>query len=177
MSVLAISREKAPLLGVQFDVVKLIEVEPALQSAAESAITAVWRRHMNEPTSVNLSFASAVILQLPNGTTEPVEALYQGDTDTIMIALGTLREHYPEAPLEVVTSLYAAHEARHKVHYAIGDIPPDRNEGTTSDAYLASRHEVEAWESAMDAFSDIYPYTLIDLSLGSRTYTNRKLIY
>lgn len=158
---------------IQFNVVKLVEVDPVIQGLAETAIAAVWRQHMSEPTSVSLTFADEIQLQMPDGGSEPVNSLYQCDTDTINIAIGTLRERHPEASLGSLVVLHAGHEARHKVQVAMGDIPPDSNQGMQDGSYVDGRHEIEAWESSIDAFSAVYPNQTISFSVGSRLYSTQ----
>lgn len=159
--------------GVQFNVAKLVEVDPAIQTLAELAITAVWQHHVTEPTAVNLTFANRIVLEMPDGGTELVNSLYQGDTDTINIALGTLQERHPDTSLGIMTVLHAGHEARRKVQAAISDAPPDSNQGIVDGTYTDSRHEVEAWESAVQAFSAVYPGELVSFPVGSQIYSNQ----
>lgn len=160
---------------IQFNVVKLVEVDSVTQGLAETAITAVWRLHMSGPATVNLRFADRISLELPDGSKESVNALYQRHTDTINIALGTLQERYPKSPLGAMVVLHAGHEARHKVQVAMGDIPPDADRAILGGTYMDGRHEIEAWESAVDAFSAVYPGQTVSFPVGSRIYSNQSV--
>jgi hypothetical protein len=161
-----------PLPLVQFNISRLVEVAPVVETATQAAVTAVWKRHIDEPTSVNLIFAETIRLGLPNGGSTLVNAEYDKGTDTIVIALGTLQERHPELPLEAAAVLHAGHETRHKVQTLLGDAPSDSNHLMLEGAYTDSRHEVEAWQSAVEAYSDVYPGKWISFAVGQHTYSN-----
>lgn len=160
---------------VRFNLSKLIEVAPRVEAATRAAVIAVWMRHVNEPTSVNLTFADTITYYLPDGTSKLVDGLYQKDTDTISIALGSLQRHHPELSLEMASVLQAGHEARHKVQAFLGNDPPDFSHYMTGEDYSNSPHEVEGWQSAVEAMTDIYPGVSVNFTIGQHTYSNRPM--
>lgn len=159
---------------VEFNVRKLIEVDPEIQDLAQRAISAVWQLHMQEPTTANLRFCKEIELRIPGGGTESVNALYQTETNTINLAMETLKQRHPELPFGNIVVMHAGHEARHMVQVAIGDTPPDSNQSMSEGTYWDSRHEVEAAESSLEALSAIYPDQWFNFQLGSRVYTNKR---
>jgi len=169
----ASSGEYSTPADIKINVLRLIEVDPVVQADTEAAIAAVWQRHMNVPASVNLTFAHSIVLKMLDGSVTAVNSFYQWGTDTIMIALGTLQERHRSEPLEHMAVLHAGHEARHKVQVALDNTPPDANAVIAYDRYTDSQHEVEAWESAIQAFSHVYPEQPVNFQVGSRVYSNQ----
>ncbi|HSX32521.1 MAG TPA: hypothetical protein VLF43_04605 [Candidatus Saccharimonadales bacterium] len=137
--------------------VRLIEVDPAVEAATKAAVNAVWQRHMDTPTLVNLTFANTVALPMPDGSKKLVDAVYENSSNTILIAVGSFPEKYPDWPPEQMAVLCAGHETRHKIQREIGDIGPSSNELMANGTYYDSRHEVEAHISAVEAFIDVFP--------------------
>jgi hypothetical protein len=173
MSELLVSAETVQLPSINFNISRLVEVPPEVEAATQSAIATVWERHVGAPTSVNLVFANSIQLELPNGDSESVNSLYVKHTDTISIALGTLRERHPELPLETACVLHAGHEARHKVQTASGDVPPDSIQQIVDGTYTNSRHEVEAWQSSLEALIAAYPGQWFSFRVGQYSYSTR----
>ncbi len=173
MSELQLSSPEIPstFSEVKFDVHKLVEVEPAIETAAKQAIVSVWKRHMNEPVSVDLTFASHMTVDLDDGTTDSVNSAYSAEGDKIYIAIDTMKERHPADRLDFLVFLQAAHEARHLVQEKMGDPAPHSGSTIANGVYLDDRHEDEAWQSAIDAFSGIYPDFPLTFSVGSNTYS------
>jgi hypothetical protein len=166
--------EQPPSL-VRFNISRLVEVAPTVEAATKAAVTAVWRRHVNAPTSVNLAFHNIMVLTMPDGTPKLLDASYHKDTDTLSIALGSLQMHHPELPLEMASVLHAGHETRHKVQAFLGNEPPDYDHyHMTGEDYDNSPHEIEGWQSAIDAMTDVYPNTSISFTIGQHTYSNHQ---
>jgi len=156
---------------VRFDVYKLVEVEPTIETAAQQAITSVWKKHMKEPVSVELIFASHLVIDLDDGTKDTVNSAFNPEGDKILIAIDTITERHSAGLLDYLVVLQAAHEARRLVQKKIGDPAPHSGTTMANGTYLEDRHEDEAWQSAIDAFSDIYPELLFEFSVGSNNYS------
>jgi hypothetical protein len=156
---------------VKFDVHKLIEVEPAIETVTRQAIADVWEKNMKEPVSVDLTFASHITVPLDNGTTESVNSIFSPEGDKILIAIDTIKERHPADLLGFLVVLHAAHEARHLVQEKMGDPGPHSGSTMENGTYLEDRHEHEAWQSAIDTFSDFYPESPFTFSVGSNTYS------
>lgn len=156
---------------VKFDVHKLIDVEPEIEIVAQQAITSVWKKHMKEPVSVDLIFASHITIDLDDGTEDSVNSVFNPEGDKILIAIDTMKERHSSGLLDFLVVLQAAHEARHLVQKKMGDPAPHSGSTIANGTYLDDRHEDEAWQSAIDAFSNIYPELPFEFSVGSITYS------
>jgi hypothetical protein len=152
---------------VEFNVVKLIEVDPAVEDATKAAINAVWHRHMDTTTSVNITFANTVALPMPDGSEKLIDAVYEDSTNTILIAVGSFAEKYPDWTPEQMSVIVAGHEIRHKIQNEIGDPAQPSNELMASGTYYDSRHEVEGHMSSVEAFNDVYPGEPISFAADS----------
>lgn len=150
----------------------LVDVDPGVQAAAEHAITTVWQAHMREPTVIKLRFCSGISLELDDGKIAPIASLYEPQDNTISIAIGTIIESHGNSGQQVMARVYAAHEARHAVQQATGDPAPATSTTWANGTYVDSRHEVEAWESSVEAFTAIGVW--IEFTVGERTYSNRR---
>lgn len=157
---------------LNFNIIKTVEVDPDLEAIARAAIAAVWAAEMGTPASVTVAFTERLILSM-HGREAAVGSHYVDSTDTISIALQTLRDQHPGEELGLYVLLHAAHEARHKVHFAIGDEPPPSAHSMSDGSYVDSRHEDEAWQSATQAYSALYAGRWITFTVGSRLYSNR----
>lgn len=158
--------------GILITVENLVDVEPGVQAAAEHAIATVWEAHTKEPTVIKLRFCSGINLELDDGRTVSVASLYEPRENTISIAIGTIRESHGDSGERVMARVYAAHEARHAVQQAIGDPAPATSTTWANGTYVDSRHEVEAWESSVAAFTAIGVW--IEFTVGERNYSNRR---
>jgi hypothetical protein len=136
---------------VRFNIQKLIEVDPSVQSVAEQAITAIWKKYSKEPVVVNLTFASHVTTELDNGILDSFNSAYDPVEKRILIAVDTIKERHPDVSVELLVVLQAGHEARHLVQQMLGDPAPDSRTTIASGDYFDDRHENEAWQSAIDA--------------------------
>ena len=100
--------------------------------------------------------------------------MYELEDDSITLALGTITERHPHLPLESLALLHAGHEGRHRVQAHIGDPATYACITMENDnTYTDSRHEVEAWESAVNTFNALCPNDTVSFTIGTRTYNSR----
>jgi hypothetical protein len=155
------------------EVTKTVEVAPEVVSAARHAVEIVWGANMQDPASVELVFCGQVILNLADGRQVDVAASYGPETNTILIGMDTIRDQHPDGDLTGLAFLHAAHETRHKVQTLKGDRPPASSDTMAEGTYRDSRHEDEAWQSAIQAWAEWRPEMPISFTVGARTYSSQ----
>jgi hypothetical protein len=121
---------------------------------------------------VNIVFTGRVIQDLDDGRKESLNANYVSEEDRIMIALDTISARHGGSPLEMMTALFVAHEAQHKVQVYRGETPNPSHETMADGVYYDDPHEIDAWDSAFRSFNRPYPGTQYSFTIGPRTYSN-----
>ncbi len=163
------SHTPEPLLPdelLSFEIDRRVEVAEDIVIAAQEGIRLAWAETMHEPASVNIVFASEVIIATAAGEANLL-SLYLASSNTVVFGLSTIQERHADLPLDISVLLLGAHEGTHKAQHDRGDPQPD-SLGTLPDP--DSRHEVEAWETAFRVLSRARPGCTLNLVVGTRHY-------
>jgi len=154
---------------MEFRISDFAETPRSAIEAAKIAITSVWQEAALPPDMVSLHFLERPSMQTDAGIRFPCTVFNPGK-NIIYFGMYTIAQNMPPGPLEAQVFLGAAHEARHKVQAARGETLSDSGDGMADNSYYHSRHEFEANDAAVRAFSRHYPHLNWKLSLGIKSY-------
>ncbi len=155
----------------EFSVQRLVEVKPDVIQAAERAISMVWNKHVGQPESFHLVFASRIYNPKTSKDTG-WSAEYNPDEDRFSFAIDTIRERMKFGlPDDGTMLILSAHEATHKVQFRRGDPPrPSPKTKEMDEYYNDDEHEVEAWKEAAHVIKAVFPNSSGGFTVGKRRF-------
>jgi post-segregation antitoxin (ccd killing protein) len=162
------SAEQIP--QISFNISKFVEVAPEIEQAAKLGASLVWQEEVGTATSINMAFNDRVTQGTHTGEKVQCDALYLEPSDTVHLAVSTIKERYPGAPLDVIACLLSAHETKHRVQFYNGDPPTDSFDTLGDGSYHTDRHEHEAWEAGIRAVGTMYPGIHLGFTIGDHRY-------
>lgn len=155
----------------EFNVQRLVEVKPSVVRAAKRAISMVWKKHVGQPESFDIVFASK-IYNPKTGEDTGWSVEYNPDEDKFSFAMDTIKERMEFGlPDDGTILLLSAHEATHKVQFQRGDPPrPSPKTKEMDEYYDDNKHEAEAWKEAAHVIKAVYPNSSGGFTVGKRRF-------
>lgn len=156
--------------NIIFEITKLVDVSEGIVESVKTGTSMVWERHVDEPTTMTITFGSRIINKESIDTGRLAQ--YSPENDQFSFAMDTIKEKAKsESSQQPLTLLFSSHEATHKVQIYRGDqLPAIKDQ--TQEEYFTSPYEKEAWDEALHVVKKVYPQLRVSFKTGPLRYTS-----